>query len=85
MGVYRRISPSFVGFLLLVPPHFEKCRPFLKSRVYRTQVSDLDDLRHRIHDAIDGITEEILKNTWRELQKRLDFVAENGGRHCELR
>ena len=58
---------------------------FVKSRVYRTQVSDLDDLRHRIHDAIDGITEEILKNTLRELQKCLDFVAENDGRHCELR
>ena len=58
---------------------------FVKSRVYRTQVRDLNYLRHRIHDAMDGVTEEILKNTWRELQKRLDFVAENGGRHCELR
>ena len=42
---------------------------------------DIDDPRRQIQDAIALVTEEMLTNTWGEMKRRLDFHAENSGRH----
>ncbi|KAJ4426723.1 hypothetical protein ANN_26522 [Periplaneta americana] len=57
---------------------------FVKDQVYRTPVADLDDLKLRSLLAIQNVTIDILRNTWREVENRLDICRAINGSHVEV-
>jgi hypothetical protein len=52
--------------------------------VYRTKVSNIDDLKHRITEAIATADAQILEKTWAEIEYRLDVLRATKGAHVEL-
>jgi hypothetical protein len=42
------------------------------------------DLKARITDAFSTITEDMLENTWREIDYRLDVLRATEGAHVEV-
>ena len=54
---------------------------FVKDNVFKTPVKDLSELTQRISDAIKLINKTMLKNSWRELRGRLEFLQENESQH----
>ena len=56
----------------------------MKTRVYQTPVSDLQNLIHRIKQAFGEVANIMRDNTWRELASRLQMLQENGGSHVEV-
>ena len=57
---------------------------YVKTRVYKTPVPDLKNLKHRIRQAFGEVTNNMSDNTWRELALRLQVLQENGGGHVEV-
>lgn len=56
---------------------------YIKNKVYAQKIADLNDLKAKIQAASQLITQEMLKNVWENLQKRLELIKENGGSHVE--
>ena len=48
--------------------------PDITSLVYRTPVRDVKTLQSRIIDVLATVNEEMLENTWREIEYRLDIL-----------
>ena len=48
------------------------------------KVRDIDHLQHRIIEAIDRVTVDILARTWQEIEYRLDVVRATDGAHVEV-
>ena len=57
---------------------------YVKDRVYRTPVRDVETLQSRIIDVLATVNEEMLKNTWREIEYRLDILRATNGAHVEV-
>lgn len=57
---------------------------YIKDIVYKTVVADLEDLRRRIVAACATVTPEMLRNTWQELEYRLDICRATRGAHIEV-
>ena len=57
---------------------------YVKDKVYATPVRDLRDLRERIIEAIESISEDMLQRTWQEIVHRLDIVTVTAGAHIEM-
>jgi len=57
---------------------------YVKDKVFSTPVPDFTNLKARITDAFATITEDILKNTWREIDYRLDVLRATKGAHVEV-
>ena len=57
---------------------------FVKDQVYRTKVTDLQDLKTRIRNAFELVTVELLERTWREIEYRLDVVRATRGAHIDV-
>ena len=55
-----------------------------KDIVYRTKVRDINDLQHRIIEAIDIVTVDMLARTWQEIKYQLDIVRATDGAHIEV-
>ena len=70
----RRISPPFDFFLC----------GHVKDKVFSTPVPDIANLKARITDAFAAITEDMLMNTWRETDYRLDVLRATKGAHVEV-
>jgi len=47
---------------------------YVKNKVFSTPVPDITNLKARITDAFATITEDMLENTWREIDFRLDVL-----------
>ena len=47
---------------------------YVKDKVFSTPVPDITNLKARITDAFDTITGDMLENTWREIDYRLDVL-----------
>ena len=47
---------------------------YVKDRVFSTPVPDITNLKARITDVFATITEDMLENTWREIDYRLDVL-----------
>ncbi|GBM82110.1 hypothetical protein AVEN_16187-1 [Araneus ventricosus] len=47
---------------------------YIKDRVFATPIADVDELKARIQAAVCIVTEVMLKNSWRELEYRLDIL-----------
>ena len=53
----------------------KKIRPQkVKDKVFSTPVPYITNLKARITDAFATITEDMLENTWREIDYRLDVI-----------
>ena len=52
--------------------------------VYRTKARDINDLQHRIIEAINTVTEDMLARTWQEIKYLLDMVRATDGAHVEV-
>jgi len=57
---------------------------YVKDKVFSTPVPDITNLKARITDAFAAITEDILENTWREIDYRLDVLRATKGAHVEV-
>ena len=57
---------------------------YVKDIVYRTKVRDIKDLQHRIIEAIDTVTVDMLARTWQEIEYRLDIVRATDGAHVKV-
>ena len=54
---------------------------YVKDKVFSTPVPDITNLKARITDAFATITEDMLENTWREIDYRLDVPCATKGAH----
>ena len=70
----RRISPPFDFFLW----------GYVKDKVFSTPVPNITNLKARITDAFATVTEDMLENTWREIDYRLDVLRATKGAHVEV-
>ena len=52
--------------------------------MFSTPVPDITNLKARITDAFATITEDMLENTWREIDYRLDVLRATKGAHVEV-
>jgi len=52
--------------------------------VFSTPVPDITDLKARITNAFATIAEDMLGNTWRETDYRLDVLRATKGAHVEV-
>ena len=57
---------------------------YIKDIVYRTTVRYINDLQHRIIEAIDTVAVDKLARTWQEIEYRLDIVRATDGAHVEV-
>ena len=67
----RRISPPLTSVY----------GGYVKGKVFSTPVPDITNLKARITDAFATVTEDILENTWRETDYRLDVLRATKGAH----
>ena len=70
----RRISSHFTSFLW----------GYVKDEVFSTPFPDITNLKARITDAFATITEDMLENTWRETDYRLDVLRATKAAHVEV-
>ena len=70
----RRISPLLDFFLWR----------YVKDKVFSTPVPDITNLKAIITDAFVTVTEDMLENTWRETDYRLDVLRATKGAHVEV-
>ena len=52
---------------------------YVKDKVFSTPVPDISNLKARITDAFATITEDMLENTWKENDCRLDVLRATKG------
>ena len=57
---------------------------YVKNKVFLTPVPDITNLKPRIADDFATITEDMLENTWREIDYRLDVLRATKGAHVEV-
>ena len=57
---------------------------YVKDRVYRTPVRDVETLQSRTIEVLATVNEEMLENTWREIEYRLDILRATNGAHVEV-
>ena len=57
---------------------------YVKDRVYRMPVRDVETLQSRIIEVLASVNEEMLENTWREIEYRLDILRATNGAHVEV-
>ena len=56
----------------------------LRTKCFRNQFQILQKMKARITDAFATITEDMLENTWREIDYRLDVLRATKGAHVEV-
>jgi len=57
---------------------------YVKDKVFSTPIPDITNLKARITDDFATITEDMLENTWRETDYRLDVLRATKGAHVEV-
>ena len=57
---------------------------YVKDKVFSTPVPDITNLKERITVGFATITEDLLENTWREIDCRLDVLRVTKGAHVEV-
>lgn len=57
---------------------------YLKQKVYANTLNhNIEDLKRAIIDAVNEITPEMLRNTYKEFRKRIERCFEAGGGYIE--
>jgi hypothetical protein len=67
----------------LTPLNYILCG-YVKDKVFSTPVPYITILKERITDAFATIFEDVLENTWREYDYRLDVLRATKGAHVEV-
>jgi len=62
------VNSGVIGIFIL------SLRSYVKDKVFSTPVPDITNLKARITDVFATITKDMLKNTWREIDYRLDVL-----------
>uniref|UniRef100_A0A1B6EKB9 DUF4817 domain-containing protein n=1 Tax=Cuerna arida TaxID=1464854 RepID=A0A1B6EKB9_9HEMI len=57
---------------------------YVKNFVYSEKIRNIDHLRQRIIAAVASVTPNLLTNTWREFEYRLDICRATNGSHIEV-
>jgi len=57
---------------------------YIKDKVFSTPAPDITNLKARITDAFATLTEDMLDNTWREIDYRLGVLRATKGAHVEV-
>jgi len=57
---------------------------YVKDKVFSTPFPDITDLKARITDAFATVTEDMLENTWTEIDYRLDVLRATKGAYVEV-
>ena len=57
---------------------------YVKDNVFWTPVPDITNLKARITDAFAAITEDMLENTWREIDYLLDVLRATKEAYVEV-
>ncbi|GBN80779.1 hypothetical protein AVEN_256342-1 [Araneus ventricosus] len=57
---------------------------YIKDRVFATPIVDVEELKARIQAAVCTVTEDVLKNTWWELEYCLDILRATKGAYVEI-
>jgi hypothetical protein len=57
---------------------------YVKDIVYKIPVTSLDELKLRIVAAIETVTPQMLENTWKEIEYRLDILRAMKGSMLKL-
>jgi len=57
---------------------------YVKDKVFSTPVPDITNLKARITAAFATITEDMLEDTWREIDCRLDVLCATKGAYFEV-
>jgi len=57
---------------------------YVKDKVFSTPVPDITNLKAKITDTFPIITDDMLENTWREIDYRLDVLRATKGAHIEV-
>jgi len=57
---------------------------YVKDKVFSTPFPDITNLKARITEDFAAITEDMLENTWREIDYRLDVLRARKGAHVEV-
>ena len=57
---------------------------YVEDQVFSLPVPDMHTLKVRIWHAVETVTEEMLENTWREIEYRLDVLRATNGAHIEV-
>jgi hypothetical protein len=52
--------------------------------VFSTPVPDITNVKARITDAFATVTEDMLENTWREINYQLDVLCATKGAHVKV-
>jgi len=68
----------------ITPPLDFSLWGYVKEKVFLTPVPDITNLKARITDDFATITEDMLENTWRETDYRLDVLRATKGAHVEV-
>jgi len=89
----QRLQTVGLGEVVRHPGHHDRriSRPldfflwgYVKDKVFSTPIPDITNLNARITDAFATITEDMLENTWREIDYRLDILRATKGAHVEV-
>ena len=56
---------------------------YVKHKVYKDNIKNLDDLREKITTTIISIKTDVLNRVFSEISKRLVLVIDKNGRHVE--
>ena len=56
---------------------------YVKQKVYKDNITNLDDLREKITNTIVSIKTDELNRVFSEISKRLVLVIDNNGRYIE--
>ena len=56
---------------------------YVKTKVFTEEIANIEELKTRITHAVASVTPQMLLNTWKEFEKRLLKLRENGGKHVE--
>jgi len=67
-----------------ITPHDFFLWGYVKDNVFSTPVPDITNLKARITDAFATITEDMLENTRREIDYRLDVLRATKGAHVKV-
>jgi hypothetical protein len=57
---------------------------YVKDIVYKTPVTSLDELKPRFVAVIETVTPQMLENTWREIEYRLNILRATKGAHVDV-
>jgi hypothetical protein len=85
LGAGLGVMDQFCGLCthLILHRLISSCGDTLRT-LFTRPVTSLDELKLRIVAVIETVTPQMLENTWREIEYRLDILRAMKGEHVEV-